>query len=81
MPDFYSRKIPKRENYSRRGTGKYTKMTKKYTKTGTIYIPNGFAFIIYQHFSFKGPPKHVYENLDFWYANILSGNPAGNCAT
>jgi hypothetical protein len=44
------------------GNGEIYPNDQKYTKTRTIYIPNGFTFLIYQHFSFKGPQKYVYEN-------------------
>jgi hypothetical protein len=33
---------------------------------------------MYQHFTFKGPPKFMYPNLNFWYANMHIPKPSGN---
>jgi hypothetical protein len=83
LPDFSWYNVPK--------WGKYTELPQnvpncrkmyqiavKYTKLPQN-VPKGSQMAIsytYRHFSFHAaPPKYVYPNLAFWYANKPSGNP------
>jgi hypothetical protein len=68
---FLGTKYQNREKYQI--TTKDTKMSIKYTEY-PLKRPN--VHKIYLPYIFHSKPSKIYPNLDFWFENIPSGNPA-----